>query len=197
MNKTTLLKGYKGSLYGSYRQLKFSDVYYTAEDFLTDYKTLGLPTTISEANVTTLYYLLYGKYGNSTVASSDINRFKYRLFSLVFQHAPVWAKKLDIQERLRNLSEDELLTGSRQIYNAALNPSVEPSTDTTDELQYINSQNVTKNRKGKLEGYALLYELLKEDVTEAFLNKFKSLFLTIVEPEEPLLYITEEDEEND
>lgn len=189
-----MYKGYSGSLYGSYRQKKFTDVYESVEDFLADYKDCGIPTTITDNSVQTLFYLLYGTYGNDVVASSDINRFKYKLFSIVFQYAPNWEKQLEIQSKLRGLTEDDIRLGSRQIYNTAQNPSTEPSTDTTDELQYINNQNVTKNQRGVLEGYATLLSLLRTDVTQEFLNRFRKLFLTIVQPEEPLLYITEVDD---
>ena len=188
-----MYKGYSGSLYGSYRQKKFTDVYESVEDFLADYKGCGIPTTISDNSAQTLFYLLYGSYGNDVVASSDINRFKYKLFSIIFQYAPNWEKQLEIQNKLRGLTEDDIRLGSRQIYNTAQNPSTEPSTDTTDELQYINNQNVTKNQRGVLEGYATLLSLLRTDVTQEFLNRFRKLFLTIVQPEEPLLYITEVD----
>lgn len=188
-----MYKGYSGSLYGSYRQKRFTDVYESVEDFLADYKDCGIPTTISDNSAQTLFYLLYGSYGNDVVASSDINRFKYKLFSIIFQYAPNWEKQLEIQNKLRGLTEDDIRLGSRQIYNTAQNPSTEPSTDTTDELQYINNQNVTKNQRGVLEGYATLLSLLRTDVTQEFLNRFRKLFLTIVQPEEPLLYITEVD----
>ena len=188
-----MIKDYCGSLYGSYRQKKFTDVYDSVEKFLADYNGVGLPTTISQGSAQTLYYLLYGRYGNDVIASSDINRFKYRLFGIIFQYGPTWEKRLEIQEKLRGLTEDEILTGSRQIYNNAQNPSTEPSTDTTDELQYINEQNVTKNRRGKLDAYAMLMELLRSDVTNELLTKFKILFLTVIEPEEPLYYVSEED----
>ena len=188
-----MIKDYCGSLYGSYRQKKFTDVYDSVEKFLADYNGVGLPTTISQGSAQTLYYLLYGRYGNDVIASSDINRFKYRLFGIIFQYGPTWEKRLEIQEKLRGLTEDEILTGSRQIYNNAQNPSTEPSTGTTDELQYINEQNVTKNRRGKLDAYAMLMELLRSDVTNEFLTKFKTLFLTVIEPEEPLYYVSEED----
>lgn len=188
-----MYKGYSGSLYGSYRQKRFTDVYESVEEFLADYKDCGIPTTISDNSAQTLFYLLYGSYGNDIVASSDINRFKYKLFSIIFQYAPNWEKQLEIQNKLRALTEEDIRLGSRQIYNTAQNPSTEPSTDTTDELQYINNQNVTKNQRGVLEGYATLLSLLRTDVTQEFLNRFRKLFLTIVQPEEPLLYITEVD----
>lgn len=187
-----LYKTYEDSYYGSYRQKKFSDIYDNVEAFIADYKTNGIPATIKESTVNVLYYLLYANYGNSTIASSDINRFQYKLFSLIWQYGPTWEKRLDIQEKLRNLSDDEIFTGSSTIYNHAMNPGTEPSTTTLDELTYINDQNTTKFKKGKLEGYSLLIDLLKTDVTKEFIDRFKKLFLNIVEPEKPLLYITED-----
>ena len=71
-----MYKGYYGSLYGNYRQLKFTDVYSSAEDFLNDYKNVGIPAIIQETNATTLYSLIYARFGNDLVASSDISGFK-------------------------------------------------------------------------------------------------------------------------
>lgn len=189
-----MIKGYEGSLYGSYRQIKFTDVYDSAESFLADYGDIGLPKTISDTSATTLFYLLYGRFGNDIIASSDTNRFKYRLFSIVWQYGPAWEKKLEVQKKLRDMSETDILTGSRQIYNNATHPATEPGTNTDEELEYIDSQNVTKAKRGKLEGYALLLQLIDTDVTQEFLNKFQKLFLTVVQPEEPLYYITEDDD---
>lgn len=188
-----MLKDYNGSLYGNYRTQKFTDIYEDVNSFLNDYHDLGLPVTIDDSNASILYYLLYSRYGNSRIASSDPERFKYNLFSIVWQFGPNWVKKLEIQNKLRTMTDDQLLEGSRQIYNSALNPSVTPGTFSDEELKFINSQNVTKAKKGKLDGYAMLVTLLEDDVTEVFLTKFKKLFLTIVEPELPLWYISEGD----
>ena len=191
-----MIKEYNGTLYGNYRTEKFTDVYDNVNDFLNDYHDLGLPVTIDDTNASTLYYLLYARYGNSRVASSDPERFKYNLFSRIWQFGPNWVKKLEIQDKLRNMTDDQLLEGSKQIYNSALNPSVNPGTFSEEELKFINSQNVTKAKKGKLDGYAMLVSLLEDDVTEVFLTKFKKLFLTIVEPELPLWYVSENNGEN-
>lgn len=190
-----MYKEYCGSLYGNYRQVKFTDIYETADAFLADYGGIGLPKTISDETATTLFYLLYGRFGNDVIASSDTNRFKYRLFSIVWQYGPAWGKKLDIQKKLRDMTEADILTGSRQIYNTASHPATEPGTDTDEELPFIDNQNTSKARRGKLEAYDMLYHMIDTDVTQEFLNKFQKLFLTIVEPEEPLYYITEDDEQ--
>ena len=191
------IKNYDGTLYGSYRTKKFGDVWSTVEDFIADYSNNGVPATIPTRNpsmsrdqgsVYNLYYLLYARYGNDVIASSDLQRFKMNLFAIIWQYGPNWAKNLEIQSKLRKLTDDEITQGSVQIYNQADNPSTDPSTDTSEYLQYIKTQNTSINKKGKLEGYALLDSLLKRDVTQEFLNRFKPLFKTVVEPEELLLY---------
>ena len=184
------------SLYGNYRQVKFTDVWDTASDFVTEYKDNGIQTTISDQTATTLYYLLYSRFGNSTIASSDTNRFKYDVWATIFSYGPTWEKRLEIQEKLRDLTDDELFTGATQIYNHAYNPGTAPSTSTLDELPTINEQNTNKYKKAKMDGYAMLMSLLETDVTEVFLDKFKKLFLKVVQPEIPLWYVTDTAEDD-
>ena len=179
------------SLYGNYRQVKFTDVWKDVNSFLTEYQNNGIKTTISQQSAQTLYYLLYSRFGNSTIASSDTNRFKYDVWGTIFSYGPTWEKRLEIQEKLRGLSDDELFTGATQIFNHAYNPGTAPSTSTLDELTAINEQNTNKNKKDKLNAYAMLMSLLEIDVTQQFLDKFKKLFLTVVQPELPLWYATD------
>ena len=191
-NNENIVPAYNGSsLYGNFRTRTFADVYTSFEDFKEDYTSCGIPTTLSDDNLTTLYYLLYARYGNSNIASSDETQFKYKVFSTIFMYGPAWQKRLDIQQKLVNLSDDEIVKGTTAIHNSALNPSSAPSTQTLEELNYINSQNTTKYKKSQIEGYATLYALIETDVTEEFIGKFKKLFITIVEPDYPLWYSTQ------
>lgn len=181
------------SLYGNFRTRTFSDIYTELDVFKDEYRSNGIPITVSDANIVTLYYLLYARYGNSCIASSDENQFKYKLFSTIFMYGPAWQKRLEIQQKLLNLSDDEIIKGTTAIYNSALNPGQLPTTQTLEELEYINQQNTTKYKKSKLEAYAALYPLIETDVTEEFIEKFKKLFITVVEPQLPLWYETEGD----
>lgn len=178
-----------------YSTVLMNDIWESAQEFIQDYTHVGIPTTISTTNATTLFYLLYAKYGNNPIANFDITQFKYKIFSLVFQYGPTWEKRLSIQQSLRSISEADLLVGSKAIYNTALNPSTSPSTGTLTELDYINSQNTTNYKKSKMDAYAQLWDLLSTDVTGEFLSKFQSCFKQFIMPERSLLYVTEEDEE--
>jgi hypothetical protein len=71
-NDPSNVPSYNGSsLYGNFRTRSFADIYTEIETFKEDYTTNGIPSTLSDTNLTTLYYLLYARYGNSCIASSD------------------------------------------------------------------------------------------------------------------------------
>lgn len=87
----------------------FTDIFDDAGTFVFYYQHSGIPTTISTASATTLYYLLYARYANSPIANYDEEQFKYKVFSIVFQYGPTWEKKLSIQQTLRGLSLNDLI----------------------------------------------------------------------------------------
>lgn len=165
--------------------VKFTDVWDNADAFVSQY--MANPTRIQvmqieEATATTLYYLLYSRYGNSPIANLDIYQFKFKLWSIIAQYGPTWEKQLDMQQKLRAMTDDELMLGSKIIYNHAYNDGSSPSTDSLEETPYINEQNTTNNKKNKLQAYNELMTLLQTDVTDYFLNKFKPLFKKIIVP---------------
>ena len=179
------------TVYGNYRTRKFADIWPSADAFIQDYQASAIPQKLKVADATTLYYLLYARYGNSSIANSDENQFKYKIFSTIYIGGATWAKKQEIQDKLREMTEDEILAGTKAINNHAYNPQTAPTTDTVEELDYINEQNTTKYKKSKLDGYALLWAILNDGVTERFLREFRYHFLVVVEPQLPLWYVTD------
>lgn len=179
------------TVYGNYRTRKFADIWPSADAFIQDYQASAIPQKLKVADATTLYYLLYARYGNSSIANSDENQFKYKIFSTIYIGGATWAKKQEIQDKLRAMTEDEILAGTKAINNHAYNPQTAPTTDTVEELEYINEQNTTKYKKSKLDGYALLWAILNDGVTERFLREFRYHFLVVVEPQLPLWYVTD------
>lgn len=177
---------------GTFRNLRFSDIWKTSKSFAGDYASSELAPVnnkISDSSARTLYYLLYSKYGNSTIASFDPNQFKYKVFSLIFQYGPTWEKRLELQHQLRALTDADLMEGTKNIYNHAANPATQP---TTEELDYISDQTVSKMRRSKIDAYSTLYDMLRADITSVFLAKFKDLFIQVVAPDMPLYYADNE-----
>jgi hypothetical protein len=189
------------SNFQSFDNITFSDLYPTQEEFVNQYKVVGFPqeyeggSYVTDDDLRLIWLLLVGRFADSVIKPFNVyGAFQVRFMSRVWQHAPAWKKNLDIQNKLRSLSlEDgsEIYKGSSAIYNSAMNPNTQPGTDTDDELNFINSQNVTKYKKSKLEGLAILSDLLKNDVTEQFLRRFDDFFKTIIYSGRTLLYETE------
>lgn len=152
---------------------------------------------ITADSQTKLFYLLYAKYGNSPIANRDITQFKYKVFSIIYQYGPTWEKKVSIQESIRGLTEADLLSGSKAIYNNALNPGTAPGTDTTEELAYINSQNTTNYKRSKMEAYNMQWGLLDDSLTARFINRFSVCFKQFVAPERPLVFVDDDEDENE
>lgn len=193
--------------YGSSRTRSFADIFPDFETFqemwnatVFSQQAVALTQTIPEgetngpANLMLIYQLLLARYSNSTIASSDENRFKLQCMATIFQYAPAWIKRLEIQHTLHemDLNSDEFLRGSSQILNTSLNPSEDPGTDSMSALSTINQQNVNIQKRDKFKALAILEELLKTDITGAFIDRFRPLFRTIVAPQRPLFYTTEE-----
>lgn len=166
----------------------FNEIFTTSDVFIN-----GLPTAYktymqdSDGNLIVpmdiLYLLLRSKYGENQIASSSEDMFKNRVYAIIFQYAPTWAKKLDIQDKIRKLTENDIISGAKQINSHAFNPSTViedgPNPD-SGEIESVNEQTKTKYVKSKLEGYSNLWVLLNRDVTEEFLAKFSKLFKQVI-----------------
>lgn len=182
------------SVYGNYRTRTFADIFPDKTQFLTEYGTNGVTAAvvaqtekkpITDKSAEILYFMLYAKYGNSSIASSDENQFKYKLWTTIYEYGPAWEKRQEIQQKLRTLTDDEINATTMMIYNHAFYNGSEPAVEI---LPGIDSQNTTKGKRGKLEGIRMLWEMLVTDVTEQFLGQFKKLFIKVVMPQLPLWY---------
>lgn len=185
---------YDSDYFGGYLTPTFCDVFPNVEAFSEKAAQIKEQIDIDFKNTSSIYILLYGRYGNSHISFTDVNQFIYSLFSIIYMYGPTWEKRIDIQKKLRNLTDDQIITGAKSVHNHAYNPSTTPSTDTLDELPAINEQNTTKYKKNMLEAYGELYALLETDVTESFLDEFNRLFIKVAAPDHPLLYATQKPE---
>ena len=123
-----------------------TEVWSDASGFLTDYQNVGIPTTISNQNATTLYYLLYARYGNTPIANYDENQWKYKMFSIIFQYGPTWEKRLDIQTTLRGLQIADLVDNGS--YRALTSQSGTETSSKTGSDNNTRTLNTTEKNTG-------------------------------------------------
>ena len=214
----------------------FCEIWDSSESFLADYNNTGteftnqVPTTISQQNALMTYLLLFSRYGNNPIANYDVTQFKNKIFTTIWQYGPAWEKRLKMQEDIRGLTLEEIMTGTKTgwtsdgsqsqtntgsdttINNHAYNPSTAPSTQSTNELGYIDQQQVAKGSntstisgsdnknteqtvtRSKMDAYAQLWDLVATDVTNAYISKFKNCFKQFISPERNMIYVTEDEE---
>ena len=173
--------------YGELITKKFNEVFDSSSTFTSGFKASAFKGAVTDDSLTQIYYLMLAKYGNSQLANNDEEQFKNKVYATIWQYGPTWEKNLKIQSDLRNLSETELLTGAKQINDHAYNPSttVENGPNSVDgEISTINEQTKTRYTKSKMDAYEMLMGLLRKDVTEEFLVKFKRLFVIVVVPQD-------------
>lgn len=213
----------------------FCEIWDSSDKFLADYNNTGteftnqVPPVISQQNALMTYLLLFSRYGNNPIANYDVTQFKNKIFTLIWQYGPAWEKRLSMQEDIRNLTLQEIMTGTKTdwssegtqsqnnsgtdttINNHAYNPSTAPTTQTTNELDYIDQQQVAKGSatstisgtdskttgqvvtKSKMDAYAQLWDLVATDVTNDYIAKFKKCFKQFVSPERRMIYVTEDE----
>lgn len=168
-----------------YNTKLFSDVYpnftYFKYSFDSEFDSYA-KDCISETSLKSLYWLLYSRYGSNPIANYTVALFKSKIVAVTFAKGPTWEKRLALQKKLRDLSDDDLLTGAKTILNKALHDERKPGTDTSDELPYLNAQDVSKVKRSKIDAYSYLMDVLKTDVTEEFLQSFSKLFSKFVSP---------------
>lgn len=183
---------------GVYNNRIFSDIFPDVNQFLQEYLDSGLAvetSRISDEYTKVLYWLLMARYRNEVPECNDENRFKAAVFATMFKYGPTWETKLKLQNKVRGmLDSEELFDGSTAIYNSSLAPGTK-LTDVFDPIKTVNQQNANKWKKNKLEGYATLMEVMKTDVSEAFLDKFSKLFREFMLPDSNLIYTTSEADE--
>ncbi|MBR5022273.1 MAG: hypothetical protein IKY18_03615 [Oscillospiraceae bacterium] len=180
--------------YGQYRTQTFSDHF---PDFETWQTKIGGMLTIPYLDATlhpgipspeTIYTLLMAEYKNSHVLSSDPTRFVLKCAALMYQYAPEYQREMEIQDKLRNMTQDELMSGAEIIANEAMHPAKTVDVSAHEKITTINGQRTSWTQKDKATAYAELYALLDADITTRFVARFRRLFLVNVTPNEPLFY---------
>lgn len=183
------------SYYGGFYSSTFSEIYPTYEAWQEDYNLFkeSLPYFGDFKNnqtVKMIYYALASQYAFSHhIGSKD--QWRLMMWSRVMEYGRFFERELEVQKDILGLSIEDLKQGSKAIYNTAHNPGTAPSTNSLEELEYINQQSTTNYKKSKLEGYALLMNMLNKDLVYDFVNKFKNLFIQVCYPDYPLLYVND------
>ena len=137
-----------------YNTKLFNDIFPTKESFKDSYdefqSTAGLTNILDDNDKAITWQLLSARYGNSPIANLSETQFKLKVWQIMFEYGPTWAKRLEIQEKLRGLTDDQLKAGSSIITNIASNPQTSSDTETTGYISYTDQQTAQNQKKSLL-----------------------------------------------
>lgn len=179
--------------FGNFQTETFSNSFGDSDTFVAKFRTNPMSSlagdSLADSDLAVIFYLLYSKYGNSHYSTMDQYQAEYQVFSKVIAYGPRFIREYKVQKDLLTMSEEDLLSGSKTIYNHAYNPGTDP---TVEELDQVDDQNTTKIKRSRLDAYEYLLSLLDDSVVDRFLKRFKDLFLTFVKPTGPIWFKEEE-----
>lgn len=187
------------SYYGGFRTRTFDQIFPDAATFVTFYETCGIPQVIkgdgdyADYDIEVIYILLAAEYMGCHIAPSSEDRFKLKMMTTLYEYGPIWQRDMTLQRKLLDMSDEKILEGGKAIYNKALNPDLDPSTGSLEELTYISEQNTTNYKKNAPDAYAQIRDGLMPMATRSFVERFRPLFIKVGYPDYPLLYVEEED----
>lgn len=175
------------SLIRKSNQRTFFDIYNNEDDFLNDLKNNYSTFYVSDMGdnmIKLTFWLIGARFGDQAIIGyTDVPRWKLRLFSMVYTYGPVWAKKTELQKQIRSLTLDQLKETGKMINNTALNPNNDP---TTEELDYISSQNTSKSTMADVDALNIQYVTLNDGLDRNYIDHFAKLFSKFLLPDEPL-----------
>lgn len=107
-------------------------------------------------------------------------------------YGPSWAKEVELQQQLRDLTDEELAAGNVTLNNTVLNEGTTVA-DPTKMLDHLNDQRASVTQRGRIERINSVLMLLKTDVTAEFLDRFKPIFAIVTTPANELVYGVDDD----
>lgn len=141
-----------------------------------------------------IYLKICIKYAVSNIRFTIKEMFIYQFCSIFDDEFSKFKRRYDINQNLKNITIDNIKILSETISNTADNPNYTP--DTPDKaLDYITQQNAVFQKINDLDAYARQLESLMTEGFEEFLNKFKELFVALVD-NSPIFYEDNEDNED-
>lgn len=129
------------------------------------------------------WVVLMGRYGSSHIRYSNPTQFKFAFFGLNKEAQEKMRAKLKVNERLRNLTEEEALSGDEIITNVATNPDTAPSMDVYEPLPYVSNQTGQKETRGKVAALYNWKHSLGGQAYNEWLDTFRALFRVILQEE--------------
>ncbi len=158
--------------------------------------TLMLPSfSMTKEEQRDLFMLIASRYGDSNIRYTNNNLFKLNLFRHIKVYYPKVLAFIRDQARLRDASTEEFQIGGKSITNMGSHNTADISTDTTQGINQLDSQQISNVKRGELVVLIDRLAAYRAGEENRFLDGLNGLFIQIISPQADLLYGTPINEE--
>lgn len=159
--------------------LKFNEIYNDYTDFSNDSKIYLAENYISEDDLELLYVLFYNQFAEQSIKFLDPILWKRRFWTKLAFKAKTLLKKRDLMDKLRELTEDEMLDKGVSVVNQAMNPNTKPG-EPFQVLDFVTTQTSAKNLNPKIVALLQQYQSMDDGFWNQFFKEFDDdLFLQV------------------
>lgn len=159
--------------------LKFNEIYNDYTDFSNDSKIYLAENYISADDLELLYVLFYNQFAEQSIKFLDPILWKRRFWTKLAFKAKTLLKKRDLMDKLRELTEDEMLDKGVSVVNQAMNPNTKPG-EPFQVLDFVTTQTSAKNLNPKIVALLQQYQSMDDGFWNQFFKEFDDdLFLQV------------------
>lgn len=136
--------------------------------------------TISQEEIRNMYYQLVSEYMVSHFAFIEPLQIDLQVAKTIYNYYPNLKKKLDLQDQILKMTEEDLADGNTAINSSMSNPDTDEISPSDATLPYTASKSIQTRKYSKPDRYTRQYNLIVDGLYDLYIKRFKSLFLTLI-----------------
>lgn len=157
----------------------FKDIFINYESFSNWYKSIPLSSGSTDIPSEKTFTLIFYNYSDSHVCMSD-ESFKQRFAVDLYTYYKEFEETTKAIDSLMSLKSEDISTEYSHIVNTAIIPQT-PFNTSVEEVDFLTQQEKQMYKKGKLQITKELLSNKRTYTVKTFLNRFKHLFIKILD----------------
>lgn len=176
------------------------DLWQTTDMFYNDFMASPFSGDVdnnlyNRADLDKVFWHLMSKYDESHYSYKSDDKCKLKTFHVIHQYLPTYLKRIELQERIRNMTDQDLFDSGKQVVKSANTPDVEEDMNSLSTPQYTDNIQVQNRQSAKLLAIQQQYGSILDNVWDEFIDKFAFLFKKFMFIPYDYIYINEEGDE--
>lgn len=178
------------------------DIWQTQEMFYNDFMSSPFASDIdnnyyTQQDLFDVFWHLMSVYDESHYNYKTEDKCKLKTFHVVHEYLPIYLKRISLQKRIRDMTDEDLFDSGKQVMKSANTPDTEIDMNTLTTAHYADNIQVQNRQTGKLIALQQQYASIIDNVWDEFIQKFAFMFKKFMFIPYDYIYINNENEEEE